>query len=177
MDVFEAIKERHSYRGGFKREPIPAEHLRQIVQAGLMAPSGKNMQTTQFVIVDHQDLLCRIGEICPTSKAIMEMQAMVACIVDRDPEPVFAGLSFQTEDCCAAVENMLLAVTALGYRTVWTDGALRMEGRAEAIGALLGVPENKVIRIILPIGKPSEEVERREKLPFEQRAWFNRYGG
>ena len=33
-------------------------------------------------------------------------------------------VSFATEDCAASVENMLLAVTALGYATVWLDGVL-----------------------------------------------------
>ncbi|MCK4343353.1 MAG: nitroreductase family protein [Phycisphaerae bacterium] len=52
MDVFEAIAKRHSYRGPFKDQPVPRADLQRIVQAGLQAPSGKNAQTTTFVIVD-----------------------------------------------------------------------------------------------------------------------------
>ncbi|MHC4951653.1 MAG: nitroreductase family protein, partial [Planctomycetota bacterium] len=52
MDLFEAIKKRHCYRGGFTDAAVSREDLTKIVQAGLEAPSGKNCQTTRFVIVD-----------------------------------------------------------------------------------------------------------------------------
>ena len=35
MDVFEAIEKRYSYRGPFRDIPIPREHLRKIVEAGI----------------------------------------------------------------------------------------------------------------------------------------------
>jgi len=57
-------------------------------------------------------------------------------------------------------------VTALGYATVWIDGALRREGRSEAIGEAIGIPDDRVVRIILPIGVPAEEGPRKEKKPF-----------
>jgi nitroreductase len=80
------------------------------------------------------------------------------------------------EDCAAAVENMLLAVVALGYATVWLDGALRVEDKAARIGRLLGVPEGKTVRVLLPLGVAAEPGTQKDKLPFHQRAWFNRYG-
>jgi nitroreductase len=109
--------------------------------------------------------------------AVQQAGAFITCVVDRDPEPVYEGYHFQVEDCAAAVENMLLAVTALGLATVWIDGWLRVEGRAERIGKLIGLSEDKRIRVLLPIGTPAEVCQQKEKLPFEQRAWFNRYGG
>lgn len=176
MDVFEAIAKRHSYRGPFLDRPAPPEDLRRIVQAGLQAPSGRNAQTTRFVIIDDPDLLRQIGLMHTTSEAMKQARAMIACIVDREPEPVYEGHSFQVEDCAAAVENMLLAITALGYASVWIDGWLRSDDRAAKIGRLLGLPDGKVIRIILPIGVPAENWPQREKSPFEARAWFNKYG-
>jgi nitroreductase len=71
---------------------------------------------------------------------------------------------------------MLLAVTALGYATVWLDGVLRREDRAKRIARLLGVPDDREVRILLPIGVPVEQHAQKEKLPFDKRAWFNRYG-
>jgi nitroreductase len=70
---------------------------------------------------------------------------------------------------------MLPAVTALGYATVWIDGALRFEKRAARIAALLGVPAERTVRILLPLGVAAEPGAQREKLPFEKRAWFNRF--
>jgi nitroreductase len=93
-----------------------------------------------------------------------------------DPRPAYENTSFVIEDCAASVENMLLAITALGYATVWLDGVLRRDGRALRIAKLLGVPSNLAVRILLPIGVPAEAGQQRERLPFEQRAWFNQYG-
>ena len=176
MDVLEAIAKRHSYRGPFEDRVVPREDLRKIVQAGIQAPSGNNEQTTVFVIVDDLDTIASIQGMHPGNTAMQQARAYIACIADRAPEPTFGSHSFQVEDCAAAVENMLLAVTALGYATVWVDGWLRAEGRAERIGEFLGLPEGKTVRIILPIGVPAEVHQQAEKKSFEERAWFNRYG-
>lgn len=172
MELFEAIAKRHSYRGRFTDAPVPRDDLRRIVQAGIQAPSAKNQQVVSFVVVDDPALLGEIAEIVD-KPVCRSARAMIACAVD--PRPVFEGLSFAAEDCAAAVENMLLAVTALGYAGVWLDGALRSGNRAERIGRLLNVPPHKTVRILLPIGVPEERCEQREKLPFGRRAWFNRH--
>jgi nitroreductase len=174
MDVFEAIAHRHSYRDEFSDRPMPRENLIKIVRAGLQAPSGKNAQTTTFVIVDNPELVQKIGAM-HSMKAMQQAKALIACIVDGNPEPVYEGYSFQIEDCSAAVENILLAITALGYATVWIDGWLRVEGRAKKIADLLGVPETKLVRVLLPIGLPAKVCMPKEKKPFEDRVWFNRY--
>ncbi len=176
MDLFTAIDKRHSYRGPFGEKRISREELRRIVQAGIQAPSGLNAQTTSFVIVDDPDLVSQISSMHTTNTAFQQARAFIACVMDRDPQPVYQGNSFEVEDCSAAVENMLLAVTALGYATVWVDGWLRREDRADTIGSLLGIPEEKVIRVILPLGVPLEVHKQKEKKPLEERAWFNRYG-
>jgi nitroreductase len=176
MELFDAIAKRHSYRGAFKDEAVSRKDLEAIVEAGLKAPSGKNCQTTRFVIVDEDDILEKIRGMHANNKAMQQCRALIACIVDIEPEAVYEGLSFQVEDCAAAVENMLLAVTALGYATVWIDGWLRAQGRAETIGDLLGVPKDKLIRVVLPIGIPSEEYRQPEKMSFGERAWFIKFG-
>ncbi len=56
MNVLEAIKKRKSYRDVFKKEPVPREDLREILEAGTAAPSGCNLQTTQFIAVDEPEL-------------------------------------------------------------------------------------------------------------------------
>ena len=173
MDLFDAIARRYSYRGAFTDQPVPRDDLKKIVQAGIQAPSGCNGQVATFVIVDDPQRLRQIADILP--KPVCDSaKAMIVCVTD--PRPVIADMSFAVEDCAASVENMLLAITALGYATVWLDGALRVEDRAARIGRILGVPAGKTIRILLPLGVPVEPGQQRERLPFDQRAWFNRYG-
>ncbi|AQQ72343.1 nitroreductase A [Limihaloglobus sulfuriphilus] len=173
MDLFEAIQKRHSYRGDYTDRQVSRDDLVKIVKAGLLAPSGKNCQTTRFVIVDDPDIIEKIKGMHPGNKAFQQAKAYILCVIDKAPEAIYEGFSFEVEDCAAAVENMLLSITALGYASVWIDGWLRVENRAEKIGQLLGVPEDKVVRIILPVGVAAEEKSQPEKLPLEKRASFN----
>ncbi len=175
MDCLSAISERFSYRGAFQDKPVSREDLTKIATAATLAPSGCNKQTTRFVIVDDAEILKQIGALHPIA-AMKTARAMLMFIIDCNPEAVYQNMSFQPEDCAAAVENALLAITALGYASVWIDGALRREGRAEKIGQLLKVPEGKVVRVLLPIGVPAENGPRPDKMPLEERAWFNGYG-
>ncbi len=174
MDLFDAIASRYSYRGDFVDSPVPRADLEKIVQVGIQAPSACNAQVVSFVIVDDAKLVRQIAEIlekpfCATAKA------MIVCVAD--PRPVYSSLSFAAEDCSAAVENMLLAITALGYASVWLDGVVRAENRAIRLGQLLDVPAERKVRIVLPIGVPVEPGVQRDRFPFSDRAWFNRYGG
>lgn len=173
MELSEAISRRHSYRGKYQDAPVPREELEAIVQAGLKAPSGCNSQSTTFVIVDDPEVLNPIKALL-AGKQKFDSPALIVCVVD--PTVLPNGMHFELEDCSAAVENMLLTITAMGYATVWLDGALR-GGLDKQIGDLLGVPENKQVRILLPIGVPVTEGKPAHKKPFEQRAWYNRYGG
>jgi nitroreductase len=173
MDLFDAIANRYSYRGDFTNAAVTRADLEKIVQAGIQAPSACNQQVASFVIIDDPKLLQQIADIAGKSFC-RSAKAMIVCVTD--PRPVYSHWSFAAEDGAAAVENMLLAITALGYASVWLDGALRAEDRAARIGRLLGVPEGKRVCILLPIGVPAEPGQQRERLPFQQRAWFNRYG-
>ncbi|MBN1402293.1 MAG: nitroreductase family protein, partial [Anaerolineae bacterium] len=104
-------------------------------------------------------------------------RAFIACVIPMDTDATGERLTFEVEDCAAATENILLAITALGYASVWIDGWVRREDRAQAIGELLGLPDDRIVRILLPLGVPAEHWAQREKMPFEERAWFNRHGG
>lgn len=174
MELFEAIAKRHSYRGPFTAAPVPREDLRRIVEAGIRAASAKNEQVCSFVIVDDPAVLAEAARIinrpvCETTKA------MIVCIAD--PRPILGEMTFCVEDCAASVGNMLLAVTALGYATVWLDGVLRVDGVAARLAELLHVPKGFEVRIVLPLGVPANQEAQKERLPFEKRAYFNRYGG
>lgn len=174
MELFDAIAKRHSYRGEFTDAAVSKDDLIKIVTSGIWAPSACNEQVASFVIINEPSLVAKIAGIvrhkpCDTAKA------MIVCVVD--PRPVYRDVVYAAEDCAAAVENMLLAITALGYATVWLDGVLRADDIAARIGELLGVPQSHTVRVLLPIGVPAAPGTRREKLPFEKRAWFNRYGG
>lgn len=172
MDIFEAIAKRHSYRGEYTDDSVPESDLRKIVQAGIDAPSGCNAQTTSFVIVNDATVISEISQVI-NKESVGAAKAIIVTIVDH--KQVYRGMSFGPEDCAAAVENMLLAITALGYASVWLDGCLKIEGRARKIAALLNIPDNLEVRVLLPVGVPVKSLQPKEKKKFDERASVNRY--
>ena len=173
MELFEAFAGRYSYRGSFRNIPVPREDLQKIVEAGIMAPSGCNAQTTHFAIVDDPEILNGIRKL--VSMAAVQTAPAIIAVISRS-QSTYRGMGFEVQDYAAAVQNMLLAVTGLGYATVWLDGVLRTGAIAEKIGSLLNVPsgKNMTVTVILPVGVPEENGRQNERLPFEQRAWYNR---
>ncbi len=88
MDFFEVVKKRQSYRAAFGAELTPRESLRRIVQAGLDAPSGKNAQSTEFVVIDDSVIVDKIRLLHGRNTAMQQAVAYVACIIDRVPEAI-----------------------------------------------------------------------------------------
>lgn len=63
MELQKAIESRMSIRE-FKEGRIPEEHLKQMVAAAGMAPSGKNLQPWDFVCIQNKELINKIADIC-----------------------------------------------------------------------------------------------------------------
>ena len=174
MNTLECIARRRSYRERFTDARVGREDLEKILLAGVQAPSGCNKQTTEFLAVDDPALLAQLRQISQMP-AVQTAPAMIFCILDHDPAPAFGGRSFQVEDCAAAVQNMLLAIVELGYATVWVQGGLMKEGKAEFAAKVLGVPAGKVVSVLLPVGVPEEGGSAPQKLPLQARAFYNGY--
>ena len=63
MEFFEAVNSRASYRWKYESIPVPREDLKKIIEAGLAAPSGCNLQTTHIVGIDDPELIARMGAL------------------------------------------------------------------------------------------------------------------
>jgi len=55
MDTAEAIRQRRSIRA-FRPDPVPQEILREIMELAIRAPSGSNMQSWEFTVVQGKKL-------------------------------------------------------------------------------------------------------------------------
>jgi nitroreductase len=138
MDALAAIGSRRSTRK-FTGKAVPREVLKQIVDAGRLAPTARNEQPWEFVVVTGRDTLAKIGEITDHGKFIAEAAACVAvyCRVTK----------YYLEDGCAATENILVAATAMGVQSCWVAGDKKPYG--SAISELLGVaPAYNLVSLI-----------------------------
>jgi nitroreductase len=62
----------------------------------------------------------------------------------------------------AAIQNMLLAIHALGYGSCWMTGPLVAQ---ETFGKLLGYGKERFIAALLPVGVPDENPPARSRKP------------
>ena len=174
MTLFEAVKERYSYRGEFQDSPVSRGDLQKILEAGLAAPSGCNAQTTYLVGIDDPVLIKNMASIINKPKAATAQAGV--CVITH-AFPAFAGMYFNVQDYSAAIENMLLAISALGYASCWIEGDITKDKEIQkAIAELLGIPEKYEVVGWLPFGVPSSPGKRAVKKPFGERAFFNRFG-
>ena len=79
----QAIRERRS-TPSFTGEPIPSSDLRQILDAGLHAPSGYNMQPWRFVVVQSPEQRRRLRAASYNQAKVEEASAVIVACGDRD---------------------------------------------------------------------------------------------
>lgn len=170
--VQDVIKKRRSYRGRYLPDKVSREDLTAILEAGLAAPSGCNMQTTSLVAVDDKKLLEEIkAQIDPP---VAETAPAMICVLTKRII-AYRDRCFAVQDYAAAIENMLIMIAAMGYASCWYEGHITDADRiGDKIARVLGVPEGYELVCILPVGAAAEEPAAPKKKPFTERAWFNR---
>ena len=141
MNALEAIKKRRSVRQ-YTGEAIPREDLETIVDAARLAATGGNQQPWNFIVVTDRELIDQLKE---AASWMDKAGAIIAVVLDPSSR-------WWLEDGSAAVENMLIASTALGYGSCWLEGdTLPLEDKFKA---LLDVPQELRLLMLVPIGVP-----------------------
>lgn len=118
-ETIKTMLERKSCRS-FKNEQISDDELKLVIDAGLAAPSGRNLQPTIIVAVQDKETISKLSRI---NAAVMES--------DNDPfygaPTVLVVLSKQTrtglEDGSLVLGNMLLAAYSIGLGGCWIHRA------------------------------------------------------
>ena len=174
MDTIDSIFTRRSYRGRYTDQAVPHEHLETIMQAGLAAPSGCNKQTVSLIAVDDPELLARLHTVIDPDVA--ESAPAMIFVLSR-PIKAYRDRCFAVQDYGAAIENMLLAIHALGYASCWYEGHITDDDRiCDKLAEILGVPNELDLVCLLPVGVAAELPKAPQKADFNERAWFNGYG-
>ncbi|MCC8089018.1 MAG: nitroreductase family protein [Rikenellaceae bacterium] len=154
----------------YTEQKVAKEILETIVRAGMAAPSAMNKQPWQFIIVDDADILKAIGEKIPTSS--MAQRAPAGIVVCGDLSKAGQGWleEYWIQDCSAASQNILLAVTDLGLGGVWTS-IYPAEDRIKVIAEILSLPDHIIPLNIIPLGYPAGENKPKDKWSAENVHW------
>lgn len=168
MELLQMMQNRRSVRK-YTGDPVSEEKLKKVIQAGLLAESGKALRPWEFIVVRNKETLKKMAD-CRAGKAKMLEGADCAVVVlgDADKTDVW------TEDCSVAMAHMHLMADSLGLGSCWLQGRLRKaeDGRdTEAyLRDLLGYPEHYKLEAALVLGMPAEHAPayELEALPMEK---------
>ena len=161
MEALEAIRKRRSVRQ-YTGESIPRQDLETIIDAGRLAATGHNQQPWDFIVVTDRAMINRLKI---AAQWMDQAAAIIAVVMDPSSR-------WWVEDGAAAVENMLIASTALGYGSCWLEGyTVPLE---EQFKTLLSVPKEKRLLTLVPIGVPVGWPTQQKK-PLEEVIHWERY--
>jgi nitroreductase len=115
METFRCIKIRRSIRKFISKE-ISKENLYKILEAGMYAPSAKNCQCFEFLVVRNKEKLEEISKFHPYAKMAKDANKAIIILANLKKENVEG---YFIQDCSAATQNILLASTDLNIGSVW----------------------------------------------------------
>src|SRR6201996_8012137 len=148
METWDAIRARRNVRQ-YKPEPVSDEDLNRIAEAGCRAPSAKNRQAWDFVIVTDKAQLQELSTVWQGAGHIAGAAAATAFVIPEPPDE-----RRRVTDQCAvgqATMGMMIAATDLGIGTGHSS-----VGDQDKARAILGVPEGYQVAYLLGIGYPAD---------------------
>src|SRR5271157_4079115 len=99
METLDAIQTRRSIRT-YLDQPVPEELIQKLLAAAMQAPSARNQQPRQFVVIDDRAILAKIPPFMPN--AAMAEKAPLAVLVCGDLS-LEKSEGYWMVDCAAAV--------------------------------------------------------------------------
>ena len=166
--TLKTIFDRKSVRH-FKGGEISRDTLELIVKAGMAAPTGKNIQPWQFVVVTDKAKLNQMADSLPNAKMLREASAAII-VCGMDAKEFENGSPYWMLDCSNASENILLAIESLGLGGLWTAG-WPYDDRMDPIRKILNIPANVIPLNVIPIGYPTGEDKPKDKFKPERIHW------
>lgn len=150
MDTLRAIRTQRAVRR-FRADPIPAEQLRAILDAGRLSGSSKNTQRWAFIVIRDRERLQRLAAVGDYAAHLAGAAAAVALVTPtpgaKDPLSIMWDLGR-----CA--QNMTLAAWGMGIgpvpATVYDQPLAR---------AILGYPDDHWCEYLLSFGYPADPTD------------------
>lgn len=164
METWDAIRARRNVRT-YRPEPVPQRDLERIAEAAWRAPSARNQQHWDFVIVTDRQQLTELSTVWRGAGHIASAAAAIALVVPEPPDE--RTKLIDQYDLGQATLAMTLAATDLGIGTGHSS-----VGDQEKARAILGVPEHHVVSYLLGIGYPADRplrpIATPDRRPFDE---------
>jgi nitroreductase len=144
METWKAIESVRAVRE-FTSQPLDAEHLERILNAGRRAGSSKNQQHWAFIVIRDRD---RLGDLATVGRYAGHLAGAAVAIALVTPNPASVSVMW---DCGRAAQNMVLAAWELGVGSV--PATVYDHDLAHR---LLGLPSDRRCDFLLSFGHPAD---------------------
>ena len=163
MDALTALQTRTAAPRLVAPAPNVAE-MQEVLKAGLRAPDHGMLRPWRFLIVEGQEALAKLGELFVAARApdSEEQKAKLRDAPLRAPMVIIAVATIGSTDkipaveqimsAGAAVQNMSVALHALGYGSIWRTGGVCYD---ERVNLALGLAATDQIVAYLYVGTPT----------------------
>lgn len=164
MKFNELAEKRCSIRK-FKPAPVPEEMLNEVLQAGSLAPTAKNLQPFHFIVVRKSE---KLDELASAYPAPFFREAPVVVVICTEASKGWTrdrydGKNYCDVDAAIAIDHMTLAAADLDLGTCWI-GAFD----PDKVTDVLGLPDGIEPIAMLPMGYPDEAGREKTRKPFDE---------
>ena len=172
--MIESIKNRRSIRK-FLDKPLEEEKLTTILEAARLAPSGNNAQPWHFIVVKDEKAKQVLAKAVNEQVWIASAAAVIVAVADSskrgedspgtfvDEESPSMDLKRGIRDTTIAVSHILLEVDNQGLGACFCGGFTQ-----KSVRPVLGVPEDKFVVAVIPIGYPAEKPAPRPRKAMDE---------
>ena len=151
MNTFEAILTRRSIRK-YTDKSIDEKTQKKLLQAAMQAPSARDTQAWQFVVINDRQTLQDISNFHPYADMLKHAPLAIAVCGDFQLEE---NVDYLALNCAAVTENILLAAHSFGLGAVWLAIYPRKQ-RIKELRNLLELPEDIIPISLVAIGHTRE---------------------
>jgi nitroreductase len=192
-DLFDVVARQRACRS-FSDSPVTDDEVGRLLDAAVHAPSAENHQPWEFVVVRDAGVRERVVALTARAwerarvHAAERLDAKLLADVDAGARGGFASAPVQVVVCVdlergleqtigssifPAVQNLLLAATALGLGTALTTIATAY---ADELAEVLALPPHVRPVAVVPVGRPARPLGPPVREPFGAHAHRERYG-
>jgi len=139
----------------YTSEKVSDSHIKEILKAGMCAPSARNQRPWHFIVVRDKAVLEALSRTHRYSDMVGAAPAAVVVCGDFSQQ---SYRDYWALDCSAAAENILIEAEELRLGAVWVAVYPRDE-RIAHVRSVLSLPPNIMPLCIIPIGHPAEKPE------------------
>jgi nitroreductase len=164
METWDAITSRRNVRS-FQPRPLPGEAVDRILEAAWRAPSSRNWQPWDFVVVTEREQLARLAQVWQFGAHVADSAATVALVLPGGLDAREREIAYY--DLGHATMAMMIAAADLGI-----GSGHSAVGDQDLAREVLGLPADRLAAYLVDFGYPADRplkpIRRPNRRPFDE---------